>query len=224
MRINALLTLSILIVFGAACKADVIYDVSLGDTTSLIGNSNAPFALDFQFTDGSGTGDANNTVTLSQFNFGIGGSAGSASTIQTSGSPSGNLSSQVVLTDNTFFTEFSQQFNPGNTLSFQLDLTNNADAGGTPDEFTFQLLDNTGNEVSTTDPSGSNSLLIIDLTGATLQPNAYSTNGDNVTITATYATPMTGTPEPATGWLIVAAVLCFAGLLRAHTVSLDATK
>src|SRR3984957_4720391 len=37
------------------------------DTASLEGNPNAPFTLDFQFIDGSGTGDANNTVTLTDF-------------------------------------------------------------------------------------------------------------------------------------------------------------
>jgi hypothetical protein len=66
--------------------------------------------------------------------------------------------------------EFSQYFTPGNMLTFELDLTNNPQPGGTPDEFTFQLIDNTLDEVSTTDPSGSDSLMIIDLTGSMLAP------------------------------------------------------
>ncbi len=55
-----------------AARADAIYNVSL-DTSSLIGNAAGPFSLDFQFNDGSGTNDGNNTVTLTNFAFGGGG-------------------------------------------------------------------------------------------------------------------------------------------------------
>src|SRR5438445_9955688 len=87
------------------------------NTAGLIGNPSGPFALDFQLTDGSGTGDGNNTATVSGFVFGSGGPAGGA--IATSG-VGGDLGSAVTLTDSAPFQspyEFYQGFTPGATLS-----------------------------------------------------------------------------------------------------------
>ncbi len=142
-------------------RADLIYNVSL-NTSSLIGNGSAPFALDFQLTSGDTASGVVNTVTLSDFAFGIGGSAASGGPFSDSGNATGGFSSTVNLNTSggSFFNEFSQFFNPGNALTFRLELTKNPQPGGTPDEFTFQLIDKTNGEVSTTDPSGSDSLLM----------------------------------------------------------------
>lgn len=187
--------------FGAHCQADVIYDVAL-NTTPLIGNSNAPFALDFQLTSGDTSSGVVNTVTLSQFTFGNGGSAASGGPFPNSGNALGDLSSTVALNTSggTFFNEFSQFFTPGSMLMFQLNLTNNAQPPPTPDEFTFQLIDKTDAQIATTDPSGSDSLLVIDLTGSPLKSLIYTTNGDGITIAPQLTSPV---PEPAAAWLFV---------------------
>ena len=143
----------LLLASAASSRADTIYQIEL-NTASLIGNVNAPFALDFQLTSGDTSSDVINTATMSQFNFGAGGSVGTGNPFPNSGNASGSLNSSVTLSTSggTFFSEFSQFFTPGNLLTFQLDLTNVAEPPPTPDEFTFQLIDKTDGEVSTTDP------------------------------------------------------------------------
>ncbi len=199
------LSIALFTTFSALCSADVVYNVSL-KTAPLIANINGPFALDFQLTSGNTTSGVVNAAALSQFQFGTGGSAGTGSPFSNSGNASGNFAATITLNTSggTFFSEFSQYFKPGDTLTLQLDLTNDPQPTATPDEFTVQLIDSTGNEISTTDPSGSNSLLILDLTGSALNPLIYTTNGDDVSITPILET--SATPEPGTVWLV-----CLAG-------------
>jgi len=110
------------------------------DTRPLAGQTTppAPFSLEFQLNDGDGT--VNNTVTLSNFNFGAGGSASGSPA--TTGGASGNLASTVTLTDSSFFNEFIQGFTPSSTgpLSFLIDLTTNVEPT-TPDAFSFAIFD-----------------------------------------------------------------------------------
>jgi hypothetical protein len=208
MRRLIVLTIGMFLLAAVTCNADTVYTVSL-DTSGLVGNPNAPFALDFQLTSGDTTSGVVNTAVLSEFIFGGGGGAAIGGPFPNSGNASGDLSSTVTLdtSGGSFFNEFSQYFTPGSTLVFQLDLTNNPQPSGTPDEFTFQFIDNTLGEISTTDPSGSNSLVIIDLTGGTLQPAIFTTNGDDVTITPELSSPTSGIPEPSTVWLVAPALL-----------------
>ena len=202
MKQRLFLTVVFGIALSAMCPADILYNVSL-NTAPLIGNPNAPFALDFQLTSGNTTSGIVNSATLSQFSFGTGGHPGNGSPFADSGNASGNLSSTVALNTfgGTFFSEFSQFFTPGTLLSFQVDLTNNPQTGGTPDEFSFELIDKSGGEISSTDPSGGNSLVIIDLIGSTPQPQTYTTNGDGVSITPQLTSPSSSVPEAGTGWL-----------------------
>jgi hypothetical protein len=111
------------------------------NTAPLVGNAFGPFAVDVQLTDGSGAGDANNSVTLSALTFGAGQATGSPLLL---GGASGDLGSSVVLTDATFFNEFTQTFQPGAALGFDLSFTTNVDAGTIPDGITFALLDANG--------------------------------------------------------------------------------
>jgi len=67
-RFALALAFPILLAASTATYANLIYMVSL-NTTSIAGGN---YTLAFQLTDGSGTGDANNTATLSSFNFGGG--------------------------------------------------------------------------------------------------------------------------------------------------------
>src|ERR1700758_962347 len=81
--------------------------VSLG-TVDLAGSGT--FELVFVLTDGSGAGDANNTVTLSNFAFGAGGSGGSVDALLTAGGATGNLTTGVTLIDSAFFNVFASTF------------------------------------------------------------------------------------------------------------------
>ena len=155
----------LLLVGAGVCQAQTLFTVSL-DTSSLIGNANGPFSLDFQLNDGSGTNDGNNTAKLSNFNFGSGTATGAATN---SGGASGNLTSGVTIKDSSFVNELYQSFTPGNTLKFDVSLTGNADAGSTPDEFSFAILNSSFVEIPTT--GAANAFLIADINpqGITIQ-------------------------------------------------------
>ena len=206
------------VIASVLCYGDTVYDVSL-DTASLVDNSNAPFALDFQLTSGNTGSGVVNTATLSQFNFGTGGRAAAGSPFPNSGNASGDLTSTVTLNTSagSFFNEFSQNFTAGDTLTFRLDLTNNAQPPPTPDEFTFQLIDKSNAEIPTTDPSGSNSLVVIDLTGSELRPQVYTTSGDGVRITPQVSSQVSSVPEPESMWLSGLALLAFLVLKESLT-------
>jgi len=124
---------------------DIIASVSL-NTAPLVAGSAGPFSLDFELIDGSGTNDGNNSVILTGFSFGSGGSAGTATL---TGGATGDLLSGVTLTDSSFLNDFAQPFVPGSILSFTLQLSTNQEVTGFPDEFTFAILDRTGGELPT---------------------------------------------------------------------------
>lgn len=129
----------------APARAD-LYTFTI-QTGSLIGDPAGPFSLDFQLNDGSGTGDGNNTAVLSNFTFGTGGGPVGSATL--AGGATGDLGSSVQITDNGFLNEFTQAFTPGSQIQFQLDLTTNVDAGGTPDQFSMAILDSSGAQLPT---------------------------------------------------------------------------
>lgn len=81
--------------FGGS-PASVTYWVNL-DTTPLIGHPAGPFAVAFQLADGSATGNGNNAVVVSSFQFGPGGAPSQTPVV--TGSAFGDLSSSVSLTD-----------------------------------------------------------------------------------------------------------------------------
>jgi hypothetical protein len=171
------------------------FNVTL-DTSGLVGNINAPFSVAFVFTDGSGLGDGNNTVLLSGFTFG-GGSAGSLNSNLSGGGESGTLGSGVSLTDSGFFNAFVSAFTPGSALSFTVAMTTNLDSGGTPDQFSFSLLENcpstatTCNNVPTGDLNGANSLLTVNIDSASPTIQTFAASGFT-------PAPSVAAPEPAT--------------------------
>ena len=122
--------------FPSLTHGALLFSVNM-DTSTLVANIAEPFYIEFQLNDGSGTDYGNNTVNIVDFDFGGGSASGPATTM---GGASGDLSTGVTITDNDFFNQFYQSFTPGNTLSFDVSLTTNLDAGGVPDQFSFAIL------------------------------------------------------------------------------------
>ena len=181
----------ILIAGGSPARADLSWTVSL-DTSQLATNYTGPFGLDFELVGSSG-----NTVTLSNFSFG-GGMAGPGLAFTTGGA-SGALTGGVTLDDtSSFFSDFNQQFTPGGMLSFAVSTTLNS--GGFPDSFSMVIFreydavhgydpfaGTGGTPIATTDPSGSNTFLSLDIDGqgGTIAVDYSSASGDvSTTVTA----------------------------------------
>jgi hypothetical protein len=188
----------------AYVRADIIDTVTV-DTSAL--PSIPGSEIFFFLTDGSGTGDGNNTATLSSFGFG-GGSAGTVDLSNTTGGVTGDMTSTASLTDSSFTNVLAQFFTAGSAISFNLDLTTNVDAGPTPDQFSFAILDPNGNPIPTTDPTGDDNLLVININSSNPAVVSYS---DLVTVTPVGAV---ATPEPRANVFLVAALFLLARASR----------
>jgi len=172
-------TLALAAVFCGSASAEVyVYNVSVPTDVLNANSVNGPFSMLFELTDGSGTGDGNNTVTMTNFSAGP--------------------SDPVTLTDNGLLVYdiegFTPAASPGSTLSFDLSTTNNSDTGGTPDEFSFYLLDGNYVTLPTTDEANS-SLFTVDLGGFTPSVTTFETQ-DNYAGIDPIVTPLVATPEP----------------------------
>lgn len=189
---------------AAVCKAQLQLRVDV-DTSSLSGNPAGPYSLDFQLNDGSGWGDANNIASLTNFRFGSGSAAGSGTSFGGSG---GDLSSSVWLSDsNSLLNEYDQEFVPGPWLSFDLSLTTNIDSGGTPDVFSFAILDGALMNLPT-QSSASDAFLTINLDSASPWVQTYSSVDGLITVTAT---PV---PEASSYGCAAMTLLGFVALMR----------
>ncbi len=194
----------------------IVYNVTL-DTTPLVGHG--PFALDFQLVDGSGTPiDLNdNTVSLQGFSFGAGGSASGGGTATVGAS--GSLATGITLTDSAFLNEYFESFTPGSLLSFQVSTTNVADPGGTPDLFTFAILDSHGDEL----PTNGSSSEFLDVTlsgGASPVVAAFSSAaGSQFALGAPdVQAAASSVPEPSLFPPVAAAALALVALKRRQAV------
>jgi hypothetical protein len=187
-----------LVLTSATAEAEVI-SVTLG-TSSLTGHPPGTFAVDFQFTDGTGIGDNNNRVKLSGFMFG-GGSALPPAPPPT-GDVTGSLGAQpIILSDSQGFNEFIESFNPGSQLRFTVDLTTNPDQPPTvSDTFTFAILQN-GLNVPTTNPDGSDTFFEVNITASgPVVVTAGSAPGSGFSIAPPAVQQV---PEPGTGVLFL---------------------
>ncbi len=157
----------------------------------------------FIFTDGSGAGDANNTAAMSTFALG-GGSVGAVDLANTFGGASGDMSSTVSLADSAFTNVFAETFSAGTSVSFLLNLSTNVDAGGTPDQFSIAIADPSGTFISTSDPTGFDNLLVINLDSASPSTSTYSS-----LVNVSSPGPVS-TPEPATILILTAGLAALA--------------
>src|SRR5687767_2601247 len=150
-----------------------------------------------------------NTVALSSFDFG-GGSAVAGSVDCTLGGLfsglgcSGDVTSGVTLEDVDVAAFFTQQFQPGPTLSFLLTSANNH-SGPVPDQFAMYLCNATISTCYSDDGSGA--LLLLDLVGGTLSPSNFVRFGASVEgLDAPMVAPVP-VPEPGTLPLLLSGVL-----------------
>jgi|HubBroStandDraft_6_1064221.scaffolds.fasta_scaffold103016_2 hypothetical protein len=188
-------TLATLLAFGQrGAFADSIEDVTVNTSSLGAGSSEVFFIL---------TGTAGNTATLSGILLG-GGSAGAVDLTNTTGAgtnPGNGLASGVSLNDATnFLNVFAQSFTAGNSLTFVLDLTTSV-VSPNPDQFSFAILDPSGNPIPTSDPTGFDNLMAINLDSASPTTNIYS---NLVSVTSP-----TATPEPSSLLLLASGLLAF---------------
>ena len=191
-----------LLALGAASAHAQNYDVSLDTTGLTAGHS---YALDFQLNQGDVTPDS--TVNVGNFLFGGGGSPDLTNVPQYSGIASGSLSSAVALGSSqaSAYNEFTQNFNNGSGLGFTVNAAQLAtQAGVRPDEFLFDLIDNsvlnpdgtTGALVATSDGSGQNALFTLTRAADgtySAQNFGYTSGKTYKTTSAPSATPELGT-------------------------------
>jgi hypothetical protein len=194
----------VLVLAGSAARADGIWTITI-DTSSLAADT-GPFGLDFELVGTNG-----NTVSLSNFSYGSGGSAGPGGAFITGGA-TGDLASGVTLSDSSsFFTDFNQQFTPGDTLTFTIDSTLIAPAGGGIDNFSmviFQGYDPVngydpigatgGITIPSTDPSGNNLFVNLDIVGPGSAPVTFQA---------------ASVPEPSSAAIMLFGVLGISGAM-----------
>ncbi len=196
---------------AAAHAAPIAFHVEL-DTSILPGHAGAPFALLFELTDGSGSGDANNTASLSNFSFAGGAMLGAPAL---DGGASGSTSAGITLTDTAFLSAFTQGFSAGAKLGFDVSLSTAGDAGDTPDEFSFFVLDASGAPLPTTDFGGS--FLLVDINSSAPQVVSFAATGAYAAMGAPLVSAIGGptpVPEPGAAWLMACGLAAVAWLAR----------
>jgi hypothetical protein len=186
------------------------------DTSTLIGNPNGPFTLDFQFIDGSGTGNGNNTVTVSNFSDPAALAVLPASEtggVAFAGSPLG-----FSMTDSSFFNEISFLLSPDSSLGFTFTSTDNPESA-TPDTFIVDLLDSSLNNIPTTNSSNGIALIEVDLpttspaVGTQVIASASLSNGDGVVFAAPTES-LIATPEPSSlSEMTLGVLVLFSGIV-----------
>jgi hypothetical protein len=188
-----------LLLIASSANANAIYTVTL-DTSSLAADTvSQPFYVAFEFVDGSGTGDANNSVFINNVQLGGGALLPPASTF--GNGVSGDLSTSVQLTDVDPFEYFAEAFDPGSSLQFNLDLTTNLDAGSTQDELLFWILDDTQTPIPTSAADGQDELALFTID--TPSPDV-ATAGSPSGVPA--PTVVSEAPEPSAFWLTAVAL------------------
>ena len=169
------------------------YNVTL-NVASLVSNPNGLFSLDLQLVPGSD--NVSQTISISNFSVTAGSFTGSPNY---TGGATGTTASTVVLTNsNASDDEFFQTFTAATTqISFRVAESNNQEVGGedpTPDQFNVAILDNTTNNIPTTDPSGGNAMVSDAMVGSQNLSliNVNSSQSPDGGVTAVVAAPEPG--------------------------------
>jgi hypothetical protein len=168
-----LLLICALTVLCSAARASEVttYTVTL-DTSPLVGHPAGPFSILFALTDGSGLSDANTRITVTNVEFGGGNGSGGVGLF---GGASGNLETEVVMTDSYPLTLFSESFTAGRFLRFTVSLRAGHDVGNVPDGLSFYVLDNSGSPIPTLSPAA-DYLVGFDLRSAEMKPQSFETD------------------------------------------------
>ncbi len=162
------------------------------NTSGFVGSPDS-FELYLQLNDGNQTGDANNSLAATNFNFGAGGAAGALDTANSTGNFGGDLNLGLSLLDGQPFNAVAAFFTPGSLLTFTLTDTFTSLDSPTPDTFGLAIIDN-GAPLSTTDPDGSGNLMTITFDSTSPTTAAFSDSADS-TVTPTI-TPQSSNPVP----------------------------
>jgi hypothetical protein len=188
--------------------ADGISGTVTIDTSSL---GQAGFSeIFFSMTNGNVPTSVTNTAVLSNFTFGTGGSGGTVDAPNTFGDVTAgpDLADGATMISDQFTSDFAGFFTAGSQISFDLNLSTNILAGGIPDNFSIYVVDPNGNLISTSDPTGFDSLLSINIDSTNPTVSTYS---DAVTSSVAPMVPVAA-PEPATIFLLSSGLVL--GLLR----------
>lgn len=194
--------------FGAASESHALTFHAEINTSSLINDSTGPFSIEFQFNDGLGVGDANNTVTIENFTFDGGSASGTPSLV---GGAGGSLSTSVTLMDTSFFNDFVEGFVPGSTLGFDVSSTTNVDLGATPDIFYFTILD--GNYIPIPTLGLGDAFLLVTIDSPIPPVETFGTDASRTTIAINPPTPQQPAPVPSPGSLSLLATGFLIGIL-----------
>ena len=194
--------------------ASLVYWVDV-NMSSVIGNANAPYSLDLDFT--KGTGNIANTVTVSNVTYmnSSGATLSPTGTLTYSmGSAVGTLGSSLVLSSGSSDpsatnNEYAEVIPTGTAqVWFKVTETNNAEVVGSgtpiPDQFSVYLDDKSSYPIGTTATDG------FTLVGNSLTANpfinqvsTFTTNGTQAGVTAS----ISATPEPGRAALLFFGVL-----------------
>ena len=191
--------LLLLLLAQTSARAD---DFTVNINTSSLAGVPGSYSLGLVLLDASGTGDMNNSITLSDFNFG--GGSGGATTLSLGG-VSGSLGSgTITLTESANEDGLLASFTPGSSISFDASMTTNptgdvnGDTGLTGDTFEV-LIFNGDTEVNGTGPYGSFLMAEIGSDGTL---NFYP---------AGVATQVATTPEPSSLLMLFGGVIALLG-------------
>src|SRR5690349_8196934 len=166
-------------------------DVTISlDTSSLTAGG---YFLDYQIA-GTDAVLGQNTVAIN--NIQLGGGTFSNETL--SGGASGTFNNYSIV-DTDVFNEALVGFQLGSEVKFGLSFTDNFSGGGTPDSFTFALLDSNFNSIVS---SGLGASVLINLDGGRPVVQLFAADQAFNSVTPIIVLPVSQVPEPA-GWLLV---------------------
>lgn len=179
--------------FVGACQLGAsTFQVTVNDTLQ---NQTGFLAFDFL----AGSPAPGNVATITSFT-----TDATLASASSSGSVTGSLvPGPLTLADTQFFNEWLQGLVYGTSISFVISTGNNISSSGSPDSFSFFLLNDTRNPFATSDPTGADSLFTIDLTGPSTIPDAFTSDFATVTISPS----ISRTPEPLSLPLVLVGLL-----------------